>query len=217
MESGLEEAQRLNRLVGNLLQMTRLEAGALKLNIESSSIEELIGSALSSMRTRLSEYEIHIDISPQLPLVPMDFVLIQQVLINLLDNAIKYARAGTRINIFAYAQSASRLAYPTNRAEMDQDESPRFNKQEDSQVVCISMEDEGSGIHADDLPRLFEKFFRAEHPGRVTGTGLGLSICKGIVEAHDGAIWAENRLDGGARFTFSLPVNPLRRQDGDVE
>lgn len=171
-----EDAARLNRLVGNLLNMTKLEAGALKPERDWHSIEEVIGAALARMRT--NEREIKVDIEPDLPLVPLDFVLIEQVMLNLLDNAIKFSPAGSPIEICA-------------RREND--------------LMRVSVSDHGVGIPASELEAIFEKFHRVKASG-APGTGLGLSICKGIVEAHHGRIWAERRSEGGARITFTLPA-----------
>lgn len=171
-----EEAARLNRLVGNMLNMTRLEAGALKPERDWHSIEEVIGAALERLHT--NDRQVSVDIEPDLPLVPLDFVLIEQVMLNLLDNAIKFSPPGSPIEICA-------------RREGD--------------LMRVSVSDHGVGIPASELENIFEKFHRVKASG-APGTGLGLSICKGIVEAHQGRIWAEQRREGGARFIFTLPA-----------
>ena len=179
IETGWEEARRLNRLVGNLLDITRLESGALKLRPLSGDVQDVVGTSLSRLADRLHNHPVETAIPADLPLVSMDFVLIEQVLVNLLDNAVKYTPPGSPITI-----SAAPLA----------DE------------VEIVVADRGSGIPPADIDKIFGKFFRSTNRGQAVGTGLGLSICKGIVEAHGGRISAENRPGGGAAFRFSLPV-----------
>jgi two-component system sensor histidine kinase KdpD len=173
------EAERLNRLVGNLLDMTRLEAGALRIKQELCDIQDVIGSALERLSDRVDDRPVTYTSVPDLPLIPMDFVLIVQVLTNLLDNAIKYSAPDAPIEINA--------AYAGAFAE-------------------ISVADRGTGIPHDDLARVFDKFYRVQNPNNVGGTGLGLSICKGIIEAHGGFIVAENRTGGGTIITVGLPL-----------
>ncbi len=173
------EAERLNRLVGNLLDMTRLEAGALRIKQELCDIQDVIGSALERLSDRVADRPVTFTSVPDLPLIPMDFVLIVQVLANLLDNAIKYSAPDAPIEINA--------AYAGAFAE-------------------ISVADRGTGIPHDDLARVFDKFYRVQNPNNAGGTGLGLSICKGIVEAHGGFIVAENRTGGGTIVTIGLPL-----------
>ena len=179
IETAREEAERLNRLVGNLLDMTRLESGAMKLRLEPSDAQDVIGSALAQLETRLGTRQVVVQIHEDLPLVPMDFVLISQVLVNLLDNALKYSPADSPIEV--RAQVAGRY-------------------------LEIEVEDRGVGIPAEDLTRVFDKFYRVRRPGSVSGTGLGLSICQGIVQAHRGFIAAENRPGGGTIITVALPA-----------
>jgi len=178
LESVLEEAERLTRLVQNLLEMTRLESGALQPRREWHSIEEVIGAALSRLAKRLADRPVHTRVLPDLPLVPMDDVLIEQVLVNLLDNVMKYTPPGSPISIVATA---------TDRA------------------VTVEVADRGPGLPPGEERRIFEKFYRgAASAGR--GTGLGLAICQGIVRAHGGRIWAHNLPEGGVAFLFSLPI-----------
>lgn len=179
LENAREETERLNRLVGNLLDMTRLEADALHLVREPSGLEDVIGSALEQLDRRLEGRTVKVDVPSDLPLVPMDFSLIVQVLVNLIDNALKYSPRESPIEIRASVQG-------------DQ--------------VRVQVMDRGVGIPAEDLPRVFDKFFRVQRPDMVSGTGMGLAICKGIVEAHGGTITAENRLGGGTLITFTLPL-----------
>jgi two-component system sensor histidine kinase KdpD len=178
-ENALEEAKRLNRLVGNLLDMTRIEARALKVAREPCDVQDVIGAALQPLEDRLHSRPLTIDVPPDMPLVPLDFVLVAQVLVNLLDNALKYSAAGTPIEVLARV---------------------------DGTEAHIQVADRGVGIPPDDLERVFDKFYRVQRPGQVSGTGLGLSICKGIVEAHGGRIWASNRDGGGTVVTVALPL-----------
>jgi two-component system sensor histidine kinase KdpD len=173
------EAARLNRLVGNLLQMTRLEAGALKLSPEPHEVHDLVGAALDQLEKPLHGRPLVVDVPDDLPLAPMDLVLMVQVLVNVLDNAIKYSPTDSPIELRARVTGA---------------------------YVEIQVADRGVGIPPEDLTRVFDKFYRVERPGSVTGTGLGLSICKGIVEAHGGFIAAENRPGGGTLITVALPA-----------
>ena len=178
---GYEEAEQLNRLVGNLLNMTRIEAGALRVNAEPCDVEEVIGTALERISNRLEGREVKLTVAPGLPAVPMDPVLVVQVLVNLLDNAVKYSPSGSPVTLSA-RETAGRL-----------------------EVAVI---DQGSGVQPDDLSRIFDKFYRVHRPDNVNGTGLGLAICKAIVEAHRGHIWAANRSSGGLIVRFTLPLQP---------
>jgi two-component system sensor histidine kinase KdpD len=180
VETAREEADRLNRLVGNLLDMTRLEAGALKVKRETCDVEDVIGTAVGLMDERLVGRNIQINVPQTVPLIAVDFGLIVHVIHNLLDNALKYSPTGSPLEV---------------QASVHGDE------------VYIEVLDRGVGIPEGDLERIFDKFYRVQHPQQVTGTGLGLAICKGIVEAHGGRIWAENRGGGGACFTIALPIS----------
>lgn len=184
LEGAYQEANRLNRLVGNLLEITRLQAGTVKLNREPFSVEEIIGVARRQLSERLSSRPIYVDISDDLPLVAVDLVLMSQVLINLLDNALKYSPPEKPIEIHAFTQ-------------------------DDKLVLQVS--DYGIGIPEDELPHIFEKFFRSHNTGGTTGTGLGLSICEGIVSAHGGTISAQNREEGGTCFQIMLPLSESDR------
>ncbi len=179
---GYEEAERLNRLVGNLLGMTRIEAGALRVHSEPSDVQEIIGISLERVASQLAGREVQVAITPELPPVMMDPALIVQVLVNLLDNAVKYSPAGAPITMEASEAHVGQLQ--------------------------IAVADRGGGIPPEDLDRVFDKFYRVNRPDNVSGTGLGLSICKGIVEAHGGRIWAENRVGGGLKVVITLPLHP---------
>lgn len=181
VENAFEEAQRLNRLVANLLDMTRLESGTLRIALQPCDIEDVIASALDAISARLETHPVSIDAAPGLPLVPLDYVLIQQVLVNLLENAAKYSPEDGQIVVRAAQQG-------------DQ--------------IRVDVVDSGAGIPEEDLQRVFEKFYRVKRFEHVVGTGLGLSICKGIVEVHGGKIWVENSPAGGSVFSFTLPIQP---------
>jgi two-component system sensor histidine kinase KdpD len=179
IETASEEADRLNRLVGNLLDMTRLESGGMRFKKETCDIQDLVGSTLEELGSRLGNRSIHIEIPPELPLIQLDFVLIERVLVNVIDNALKYSPAEMPIEIKAHAAGA---------------------------FMEIEVADRGTGIPVDDLTRIFDKFYRVQRPGNVSGTGLGLSISKGIIQAHGGFIAAENREGGGTIITISIPL-----------
>lgn len=180
IENARGETERLNRLVGNLLDMTRVEAGALHLRLEPSDMQDAIGSALEQLERRLQGRAVRVQLPEDLPLVPMDFALIVQVLVNLIDNALKYSQAP--IEIRAHAQSTQ---------------------------IQVQVLDRGIGIPSAELPYIFDRLYRVQRPEMVSGTGMGLAICKGIVEAHGGTITAENRLGGGTLITFTLPLKNI--------
>jgi two-component system sensor histidine kinase KdpD len=177
-----EEAEQLDRFVGNLLDMTRLESGALTLNREWVEIGDVIGAALNRMEQRLSQHQLVVSVPTGLPMLRLDFVLVEQVLVNLLDNAAKYSPPGKSIRV-----SALRAG----------------------QAVVVEVEDEGIGVPPTDLERIFDKFYRVQRGDRQTaGTGLGLSICRGIVEAHGGTIVASIPGTGrGTIFRLTLPLD----------
>jgi two-component system sensor histidine kinase KdpD len=178
LESVRDEADRLNRLVQNLLEMTRLESGALQLRRDWHPIEEVVGAALGRLAKSLGARRVTLNISPDLPLVAIDDVLIEQVLVNLLDNAVKYTPPDSAIRIIVTAT--------------DRD-------------VTVEVADRGPGLPKGQEGRVFEKFYRAAVDGR-RGAGLGLAICRGVVLAHGGRIWAQNLPEGGVAFLFTLPL-----------
>ena len=178
LESVRDEAERLNRLVQNLLEMTRLESGALQLRREWHPLEEVVGAALSRLGARLAGRRVSTRVPPELPLVAIDDVLIEQVLINLLDNALKYTPAGVPIEIIATAGEAN---------------------------VTVEVADHGPGLPPGKEEAVFEKFYRVDPVG-ARGAGLGLAITRGIVQAHGGRIWAQNLPGGGVAFLFTLPL-----------
>ncbi len=179
LETACSEADRLNRFVGNLLDMTRIEAGAVRLNSEQCDVQDLFGCALGALETRLGSREVSFNMLPLMPLVSMDLVLMTQVLVNLLDNSIKYSPSETLIEVVASTEAS---------------------------WLVLEVADRGPGVPEHDLKRVFDKFYRIPIPEGAGGTGLGLSICRGIVEAHGGKINAENRTGGGLRIVMRLPL-----------
>ena len=181
-----EEADRLNRLVGNLLNMSRLEAGAMNMAQEECDIQDLVGVALNQMTNRLRGREVRVDVPGDLPPVLVDLVFTAQALVNLVDNAVKYSPDDTPVEITARAA--------------------------DGQVE-IEVGDRGTGIMPDELDLIFEKFYRGSNQTDTSGTGLGLAISKGIVELHGGTIVARNRPGGGTLVSFTLPVAEISRAE----
>jgi two-component system sensor histidine kinase KdpD len=179
LENAKEEADRLNHLLGNLLDMNRLESGALRLRIEPGDVEDLVGTALAQFGDAAQRRDIRVSVPPSLPPVPVDFALVTQALVNILDNAVKYSPPGSPVDIRAQMAGAD---------------------------LQIRIEDRGAGIPPEDLKRVFDKFYRIQRRDATRGVGLGLAISKGIIEAHGGRIWAENRPDGGTTVAFTLPV-----------
>lgn len=176
-ESILDESDRLNQLVANLLDLTRLEAGAISLQLALQPIEEVIEVVLRRMHRQLREHPIQMVLPSELQPVMIDAVLIQQVLINLLDNAAKNSP-------------------PQSPIEIHVQEQPR--------QLAVEVVDHGNGIPSGEESHLFEKFYRVHGQNR-SGTGIGLAICRGIIELHHGTITGENRPEGGAVFRFNLP------------
>ena len=176
-EAIYEEAGRLNRLVTNLLDMTRLESGSLQLNRDWHSVEELVGSALARLEPGLAGRAVRLEIPAELPLVPVDGVLIEQALVNLLENAVKYTDVTSPITVKAEVAGES---------------------------LALEVVDEGPGLPAGAEEQVFEKFYRA-HSGQ-RGFGLGLPICRAIATAHGGKMWAERREPRGTRFRLTLPL-----------
>jgi two-component system sensor histidine kinase KdpD len=178
LETAYREAGRLDRLVRNLLEMARLEAGELRIRKEPQPVEEVIGAALNHLEERLRGRELDVRIPEDLPLVAFDPVLVEQVIINVVENAAKYTPPESPIEVAAIASGGE---------------------------VTIEIADRGPGIPADHRDRVFEKFFRLRD-GEGGGVGLGLTICRAIVNAHGGRIWVSERSGGGASFRFTLPL-----------
>jgi two-component system sensor histidine kinase KdpD len=174
-----EEAERLNHLIANLLDVSRIEAGAMRISRQPSDVQDIVGVALERLGSPSGKRPIKVNIPAEPPFVSVDFGLMVQALVNVLDNALKYSPPDSPIDI--------------------------SGRQVDRQVE-IQVADRGIGIPPEDLQRVFDKFYRVHRPDNVTGTGLGLSISKGIVEAHGGRIVAENRPGGGTIIRLTLPV-----------
>ncbi|MBN1665502.1 MAG: sensor histidine kinase KdpD [Anaerolineales bacterium] len=188
IHSATHQAERLNHLVGNLLDMTRLEAGAMRLNREPTDVQDLVATVTGKMADGISLHPLLVNIPDDLPEVNVDAVLIGQVLTNLLDNAVKYSKSGDPITISAGLAG---------------------------QEIDIAVKDCGIGIPEGDLEHVFDKFYRVQRQDAIAGTGLGLSICKGIIEAHGGKIWTFNNPEKGVTITFTLPVAQAKeRWDG---
>src|SRR5215475_1186967 len=175
------EAERLNRFIANLLDMTKLESGAVVPNTALHDIGEVVGSALERASKILAQHRIEVELAKDMPMVEIDPVLFEQVLFNLLDNAAKYASAGTTVRIQSWR---------------------------DRETVALQVLDEGEGIPAADLEHIFDKFYRVQKADHVrAGTGLGLAISRGFIEAMHGTVTAANRTDrSGAVFTITLPI-----------
>jgi two-component system sensor histidine kinase KdpD len=177
----IEESERLNRFIANLLDMTKLESGAVRPNTGLYDLGEILGATLERAGKILARHGVRLEVAPDLPMLSLDPVLFEQVLFNLLDNAAKYAPEETSIEIRAW---------------------------QDDEAIRIRVSDEGDGIPEGDLDKIFDKFHRAPKGDQIrAGTGLGLAISRGFVEAMGGRIVAENRADrAGAAFTVSMPI-----------
>ncbi|HEY2533885.1 MAG TPA: sensor histidine kinase KdpD [Xanthobacteraceae bacterium] len=186
----VDESERLNRFIANLLDMTKLESGAIAPKVALHDLGEIVGSVLVRTGRILSHHHVEVELAPDLPMLELDAVLFEQALFNLLDNAAKYAPPDTTVRIQAWR---------------------------DADSVCLRVLDEGDGIPAQDLEHIFDKFYRAQKTDQVrAGTGLGLAISRGFVEALHGTIVAANRTDrSGAAFTIRLPI-PRQRQQLDA-
>jgi two-component system sensor histidine kinase KdpD len=174
-----DESDHLNRLVGNLLDMSRIESGALKPSRQWNLMAEIVGSVVARVKLAAEQHKLVIELPEDLPLVPVDYVQIEQVFANLLSNSLKYAPPATLISVSA--------------------------RKQDEAMLLVQVRNQGPHVPTEHLDRIFDKFYRVTAADRVTGTGLGLSICKGIIEAHGGRIWAEN-LPAGFAFNFTLPL-----------
>jgi two-component system, OmpR family, sensor histidine kinase KdpD len=169
--------------------LSRIEAGALQLQKEWNVLAEIIDNTVARLKRATQHHRLEIDVSEDLPLVQVDAVLLQQVFINLLDNSTKYAPVDTVIRITAHEEGATAL--------------------------LVEVINQGPPVPEEHLQGIFDRFHRVTAADRIPGTGLGLSICKGVIEAHGGRIWAENRADGFA-FKFTLP-NRLTKSMPDMQ
>jgi two-component system sensor histidine kinase KdpD len=174
-----EEIDHLNILVGNLLDMSRIEAGVFKPQQKPNILAEIISAITGRMHSQIQNYNVKVNVSEDLPMVNVDFVQMQQVFTNLLTNSLKYSPAKSLIEIIAI--------------------------QNEPDYLLVTLKNQSMPLPETDMERIFDKFYRINPSDRITGSGLGLSICKGIIEAHGGHIWAENLADGLA-FKFTLPV-----------
>ena len=174
-----EETDHLNLLVGNLLDMSRIESGVLQPKRSWNVLSEIVVGVLHRMQSITRRHIIQVDISEDLPLVFVDYLQMEQVFTNLISNSIKFSPVDTDISISAWGQS--------------------------DHSICVEVKNQGPAVSEEHLEKIFDKFFRVTAAERVSGTGLGLSICKGIIQAHGGRIWAENQPDGFAYF-FTLPL-----------
>jgi len=175
-----EETDHLNLLVGNLLNMSRIEAGALKPECSWNSLDEIVSTSLERTRQQTSRHELVVEVPPELPPVLVDYFQIEQVFINLISNSTKYSPEGSTIRIQAVKM--------------------------DEEALLVMVSNQGPHVAQEDLERIFDKFVRVTAADKVTGAGLGLSICKGIIEAHGGRIWAEN-LEQGFGFKLTIPIS----------
>ena len=180
-----DEAERLSRLIGNLLRMTKLESGTLKPDLQLQSLEEPLGAALNLLEKHLKERQVEMDMPEDLPMLELDGVLMEQLFLNLLENAAKYTPVGSPVTIEARLLGGE---------------------------VELSVGDRGPGLVEEELEKVFDLFYQGQTATDRKGYGIGLAICRAIVQVHGGRIWAENRAGGGAVFRFTLPVPESRRQ-----
>jgi len=180
-----DEAERLSRLIGNLLRMTKLESGTLKPDLELQSLEEPLGAALNLLEKHLAGRAVEMSMPSDLPMLDLDGVLMEQLFLNLMENALKYAPDASPINIEAHAAGRE---------------------------VEFTVSDQGPGLSMDELEKIFDLFYQGQTGSVRKGYGIGLAICRAIAQVHGGRIWAENRVGGGAVFHVTLPVPDGRRQ-----
>jgi two-component system sensor histidine kinase KdpD len=180
LESVHEEAERLNRLVRNLLEMTKIASGAIEPKKEWHPLDEIVGVALNRLDARMQGRPVTVDLARDLPPIPLDPVLVEQVFLNLLENALKYTPPGSPIDIRASTAPGA---------------------------VLVEIADRGPGIPPSEQEQVFEKFYRLKREVSDGGAGLGLAICRGIIEAHGGKMWVEERAGGGASFRLTLPID----------
>jgi len=167
-------------MINELLDVSRLESGRLELRKERISVDEIIQKVVGRFLPRLEEHSMTVDMNGSIPKLLADADKVEQVITNLIENAVKYTPGG-EVQITAVASSL---------------------------LVKVSVSDEGEAIPLEQRKRIFDKFFRSERPGNPSGTGLGLFISKGLIEAHGGDIWVEEAPGGGSKFVFTLPLAP---------
>jgi two-component system sensor histidine kinase KdpD len=177
---------RINAMVNNLLDMARLQAGEVGLNLQWQTLDEVMDCALTAVENQFASHPVDVLLPPDLPLLEFDAVLIERVLYNLLENAAKYTPSGSRIKVCANVEEGE---------------------------VRISVTDNGPGLPLGKEEAIFDKFTRGKDESATPGVGLGLAICRTIVKAHNGRIWGENVSDGGARFVFTLPLGTPPKSD----
>jgi two-component system sensor histidine kinase KdpD len=178
-QSIFQQSSAMAEVMGNVLQMTRLETGAIALKRDWASLGEIAGTVLDRLSGPLARHRVMLDLPADLPLVRVDATLIEQALGNLLENAAKHTPAGTLVRLRATARDAA---------------------------LTVSVEDFGPGLLPEDFKRVFAKFHRGAAEGSAGGIGLGLAICRAIVALHQGRIWAEQLPGGGTAFRFTLPL-----------
>jgi len=174
-----EEVEYINRMVTNLLDLTRLESGKVEIRKELQPLDEIVGTVTDLLEKGLKDRPLKIALPPDLPMIPMDAPLVQQVVFNLLDNALHHTMSGTAIEISAAIEGGA---------------------------VRVEIADRGPGVRPGEERKIFDKFYRVTAEGKRSGMGLGLALCEAIVRLHGGRIWAENRPEGGAAFRFTLPL-----------
>jgi len=179
LETARGESDRLNRIVSNLLDMTRLESDVLRISRKPCDLRDLLGACLEQLKEKIGARDIKVNIPGNFPEIAVDFPFILKAFYNIIDNALKYSPDGSPIEISAFCVQ--------NKAR-------------------IKIEDHGLGIPREDLKRIFDKFYRVERSQNVSGTGLGLCISKGIIEAHGGKITVDSAVDKGSVFTLELPL-----------
>lgn len=188
-----QECDRLNRLVGNLLDMSRIEGGMLHLERDWYSIDEVVHSALHRLRPSLASHLVELDIPADLSLLKIDFIRVDQVLTNVMENVINYTPAGTPVRIMARLESGNGKGAIKNLVR---------------NVIRVTVSDEGPGVPPQHLARLFDRFYQVSGTGQPHSTGLGLSIAQGMVQAHGGQIEAQSSPGHGLTVSFTLPLDP---------
>ncbi len=188
LETIIDASRRMERIIGNLLDTARMESGMLQLKADWCDLEDVISGALRRSKDYTQEHLIKVNYDDELPLVYADAALLEHVVLNLLDNAVKYSSKGSEIELQAHLQGND---------------------------VVVAVKDRGVGLKAKELPYLFDKFYRSKQTENISGTGLGLAICKGIIDAHHGKIWAEPRSGGGSVFAFTLSVTSPQGKVGE--